>query len=100
MCYSRAFIPTLKQAPADARSVSHVLLLRAGYARRIGARIYSYPLLGLRLLRKIERACVRKLEALGLEVQRARFLPLDEAARITLELVQQALRASAAGEAA
>ena len=53
MRYSRALIPTLKEAPSDATSVSHVLLLRAGYARRVGAGIYSYLPLGLRVLTSI-----------------------------------------------
>ena len=35
MRYTRALIPTLKEAPADATSVSHVLLLRARYSRRL-----------------------------------------------------------------
>jgi len=39
MRYSRALLPTLKEAPADATSKSHVLLLRGGYVRRVGARI-------------------------------------------------------------
>jgi len=41
MRYSRALIPTSKEAPSDASSVSHVLLLRAGYARRVGAGIMN-----------------------------------------------------------
>ncbi len=51
---TRALIPTLKEAPADAKSISHILLLRAGYIRRTGAGIYSYLPLGLKVLRRIE----------------------------------------------
>ena len=42
MRYSRALLPTLKEAPADATSKSHVFLLRSGYVRRVGAGIYSF----------------------------------------------------------
>ncbi|HEY6081109.1 MAG TPA: proline--tRNA ligase [Polyangiaceae bacterium] len=65
MRYTRALIPTLKEAPADATSVSHVLLLRAGYARRVGAGIYSYLPLGLRVLRKIEAVVRQELDGAG-----------------------------------
>ena len=53
MRYSRALLPTLKEAPADATSKSHVFLLRAGYVRRVGAGIYSFLPLGVRVLRKV-----------------------------------------------
>jgi prolyl-tRNA synthetase len=65
MRYTRALIPTLKEAPTDATSVSHVLLLRAGYARRIGAGIYAYLPLGLRTLRKIEALVREELDRAG-----------------------------------
>ena len=54
MRYSRALLPTLKEAPADATSQSHIFLLRAGFVRRVGSGIYSFLPLGLRVLRKIE----------------------------------------------
>lgn len=65
MRYTRALIPTLKEAPADATSVSHILLLRAGFVRRIGAGIYAYLPLGLRVLRKIEGIVREELERAG-----------------------------------
>ncbi len=65
MRYTHALIPTLKEAPTDATSVSHVLLLRAGYARRIGAGIYAYLPLGLRTLRKIEALVREELDRAG-----------------------------------
>jgi prolyl-tRNA synthetase len=78
MRYSRALIPTLKEAPADATSVSHVLLLRAGYARRVGAGIYSYLPLGLRVLRKIEAIVRQELERAGaLELLLPALLPAE-----------------------
>ena len=53
MRYRQALIPTTKEAPADATSVSHVLLLRGGYVRKLGAGIYSYLPLGARVLSKM-----------------------------------------------
>lgn len=54
MRYRRALLPTLKEAPADATSKSHILLSRAGYIRKVGAGIYSFLPLGVRVLKKIE----------------------------------------------
>ena len=51
MLFTHALIPTLKEAPQDATSASHALLLRAGYIRRLGAGIYDFLPLGLRALR-------------------------------------------------
>ena len=51
---SATFISTLKEAPADAEIASHRLMLRAGFIKRLGAGIYSYMPLGLRVIRKIE----------------------------------------------
>lgn len=59
MRYSRMLIPTLKETPAEAETVSHQLLLRAGLVRKLAAGIYNYLPLGLRVLRKVE-AIVRE----------------------------------------
>jgi len=56
---SQTFISTLKEAPADAEVVSHRLMMRAGFIKRLGAGIYSYMPLGLRVIRKVE-AIVRE----------------------------------------
>ena len=53
------FISTLKEAPADAEVVSHRLMLRAGFIKRLGAGIYTYMPMGLRVIRKVE-AIVRE----------------------------------------
>ncbi len=53
------FISTLKEAPADAEIASHRLMLRAGMIKRLGAGIYTYMPLGLRVIRKVE-AIVRE----------------------------------------
>lgn len=51
---SQTFISTLKEAPADAEIVSHRLMMRAGFIKRLGAGIYNYMPMGLRVIRKIE----------------------------------------------
>src|SRR3954452_20610071 len=51
--WSTLFIPTLREAPADAEVASHKFLLRAGYIRQLGAGIYSHLFLGQRSLNKI-----------------------------------------------
>ena len=51
---SQFFISTLKEAPADAEVVSHQLMLRAGFIKRLSAGIYSYMPMGLRVIRKVE----------------------------------------------
>ena len=56
---SQFFISTLKEAPADAEIVSHQLMTRAGLIKKLGAGIYSYMPMGLRVIRKVE-AIVRE----------------------------------------
>ena len=51
---SQFFISTLKEAPADAEVVSHQLMMRAGLIKRLGAGIYNYMPMGLRVIRKVE----------------------------------------------
>ena len=55
MRWSRAFLPVLKESPADAQIVSHKLMLRAGLVRQTAAGIYAWLPLGFRVLKKIER---------------------------------------------
>ncbi len=56
---SRFFISTQKEAPADAEVASHKLMMRAGLIKKLGAGIYSYMPMGLRVIRKVE-AIVRE----------------------------------------
>jgi len=51
---SATFISTQKEAPADAEIASHQLMMRAGFIKRLGAGIYSYMPMGLRVIRKVE----------------------------------------------
>ena len=62
---SRAFIPTLKEAPADAQVASHKLLVRAGFIRQLGAGIYDYLPLAKRSLSKIEAIIREEMDAIG-----------------------------------
>ncbi len=56
---SQFFVSTLKEAPADAEVVSHQLMTRAGMIKKLGAGIYNYMPMGLRVIRKVE-AIVRE----------------------------------------
>ena len=56
---SQFFISTLKEAPADAEVVSHQLMMRAGMIKKLGAGIYNYMPMGLRVIHKVE-AIVRE----------------------------------------
>ena len=56
---SQFFISTQKEAPADAEVVSHKLMMRAGMIKKLGAGIYTYMPMGLRVIRKVE-AIVRE----------------------------------------
>src|SRR5204862_8164122 len=51
---SQFFVSTLKEAPADAEVVSHQLMVRAGFIKRLSAGIYTYMPMGLRVSRQIE----------------------------------------------
>ncbi len=54
MKYKEAFIPTLREDPSDAEAISHKLMVRAGFIRRLGSGTYSYLPLGVRSLKKVE----------------------------------------------
>jgi len=62
---SRFFIGTLKEAPAEAELVSHRLMLRAGLIRRLGAGLYTWMPLGLRVVRKIEAVVREEMNRAG-----------------------------------
>ena len=78
MRFSRVFGKTLRQAPAEAESVSHQLLLRAGMIAQEAAGIYSYLPLGWRALRKIETIVRDEMDkAGGQEVMLPVLQPLE-----------------------
>jgi prolyl-tRNA synthetase len=62
---SRYFLPTVKEAPADAEAVSHQLTLRAGLARQVAAGLWSFLPAGWRAHRKVEQIIREELDAIG-----------------------------------
>src|SRR5512132_1166160 len=69
--WSQLFIPTLREAPADAEVASHKFLIRAGYVRQLAAGIYSYLFLGQRTILKITQIVREEMDKIGQEF----FLP-------------------------
>jgi prolyl-tRNA synthetase len=65
MLWSKLFVPTLREVPAEAEAPSHQLLLRAGYIRQLSAGIYSYLPLARRTLLKIEKIIREELGRIG-----------------------------------
>ncbi len=62
---SQFFISTLKEAPADAEIVSHKLMMRAGMIRKLGAGIYNYLPMGLKVIRKVENIIREEMNRAG-----------------------------------
>ncbi len=70
MRWSRFFLQTVREVPADAEAVSHVLLTRAGMLRRVSAGIYALTPLGLKAHRKAEKIVREEMDRAGaLEVE-------------------------------
>jgi prolyl-tRNA synthetase len=69
--WSQLFIPTLREAPADAEVASHKFLVRAGYIRQLAAGIYSYLFLGNRSFNKVMAIVREEMDKIGQEF----FLP-------------------------
>jgi len=65
--WSKLFVPTLREAPADAEVASHKFLLRAGYIRQLGAGIYNYLPFGQRALNKIIGIVREEMDTIGQE---------------------------------
>jgi prolyl-tRNA synthetase len=62
---SQAFLPTLRDAPADAEAISHKLMVRAGLIRQLGAGLWTYLPAGYRSIRKVEAVLREEMEAIG-----------------------------------
>jgi prolyl-tRNA synthetase len=62
---SQAFVPTLKDAPADAEAISHKLMVRAGLIRQLGAGLWTYLPAGWRVERKVEGIVREEMEGIG-----------------------------------
>jgi prolyl-tRNA synthetase len=65
--WSQLFIPTLREAPADAEVASHKYLVRAGYIRQLAAGIYSFLFLGNRSFNKIVAIVRQEMDKIGQE---------------------------------
>jgi prolyl-tRNA synthetase len=62
---SQLFLPTLRDAPADADAASHQLLVRGGFIRQMGAGLWSFLPLGWRVHRRLEQIIREEIEAIG-----------------------------------
>ena len=65
MKLSKYFVPTLKEVPSDATVISHILMLRSGMIRMVGAGIYSFLPLGYRVVRKVSQIIREEMDAIG-----------------------------------
>jgi prolyl-tRNA synthetase len=63
--FSQTFLPTLKDAPADAEALSHKLMVRAGLIRQVGAGLWSYLPAGWRVERKVEAVIREEMEGIN-----------------------------------
>jgi len=66
--WSKLFIPTLREAPADAEVASHKFLVRSGYIRQLAAGIYSYLFLAQRTFLKITNIVREEMDTIGQEL--------------------------------
>jgi prolyl-tRNA synthetase len=62
---SKLFVPTLREAPADAEALSHKLLVRGGYIRQVSAGLWTFLPLGWKVHRKIEQIIREEMDAIG-----------------------------------
>src|SRR5262252_8984680 len=62
---SQLFLPTLRDAPADAEALSHKLLVRGGYVRQVSAGLWTFMPLGWRVHRKVEQIIREEMDAIG-----------------------------------
>src|SRR6266496_2197053 len=62
---SKLFLPTLRQAPADAEAASHKLLVRGGFIRQVSAGVWTFLPLGWRIHRKVEQIIREEMDAIG-----------------------------------
>jgi prolyl-tRNA synthetase len=65
MRFSKMFLPTLREAPAEAEIISHQLMLRAGMIRKLASGIYSFLPLGIRGLKKVEQIIREEMDSIG-----------------------------------
>ena len=78
MYFSKYYVPTLKETPAEAEVISHKLLLRAGMIRKLTSGIYTYLPLGLRAVNKVAQIVREEMDRAGaLEILMPMVQPAD-----------------------
>ncbi len=82
MRLSKALVPTLKEAPAEAEVPSHILMVRGGYLRKVAAGVYSFLPLGWRVIQKIARIVREEMNRAGAQEV---FLPAVIPAELWME---------------
>ena len=75
---SKLFLPTLRDAPADADAISHKLLVRGGYIRQVAAGLWSFTPLGWRVHRKVEQIIRDEMDGIGAQEW---FAPVSDPGR-------------------
>ncbi|MEE8329071.1 MAG: proline--tRNA ligase, partial [Thermodesulfovibrionia bacterium] len=65
MLFSKMFIPTLRESPAEAEAISHILMLRGGYVRQLAAGLYIYLPLAWRVIEKVNKIIREEMDAIG-----------------------------------
>jgi len=75
--WSKVFVPTLREAPADAEVASHRFLIRSGYIRQLGAGLYNYLFLGQRAINKIIGIVREEMDQIGQEFFLPALLPRE-----------------------
>ena len=88
---SQLFLPTLREAPADAEALSHKLLVRGGYIRQVSAGLWTFMPLGWRVHRKVEQVIREEMDAIGAQEMLMPVLTPAElwetTGRITLDIL-------------
>ena len=78
MYFSKMFLPTIREVPAEAEIISHKLMLRAGLIRKLASGIYSFLPLGLRALKKVEQVVREEMDRAGAqELLMSALLPAE-----------------------
>lgn len=78
MRFSKAFIPTTKEAPSDAKLASHIYLARAGFMTQVAAGLYNYLPLAKRVIRKIEGVINEEMSKVGAQEVELSFVTPTE----------------------
>ena len=65
MKWSELLLPTLKEVPAEAEAVSHILMIRAGLIRKLTSGVYQYLPLGFKVLKKVEAIIQEEMDKQG-----------------------------------